>query len=74
MEGFLYLWKKKILSDFLHQAEIKSLNSAKSLNNLIPDYISPFHTGLTLIRGIGDWLNKISTRIKTDLEISFTLH
>ena len=31
--GFLYLWKQ-ILSDFLHQADIKSLNSAKSLNNL----------------------------------------
>ena len=27
---------KKILSDFLHQAGINSLNSAKSLNNLIP--------------------------------------
>ena len=26
----------KILSDFLHQADIKSMNSAKSLNNLIP--------------------------------------
>ena len=26
----------KILPDFLHQADIKSLNSAKSLNNLIP--------------------------------------
>ena len=28
----------KILSDFLHQADIKSLNSAKSLSNLIPVY------------------------------------
>ena len=33
--GSLYLWGK-ILSDFLHQADTKSLNSAKSLNNLIP--------------------------------------
>ena len=29
------MWKK-VLSDFLHHADIKSLNSAKSLNNLIP--------------------------------------
>ena len=33
---FLCLWTK-ILSDFLHQTDIKSLNSGKSLNNLIPD-------------------------------------
>ena len=37
--GFLYLWKK-ILPDFLHQADIKSLNSAESLNNLI--HVTPF--------------------------------
>ena len=29
----------KILSDFLHQADIKSLNSAKSLNNPIPVHV-----------------------------------
>ena len=28
--------EKKVLSDFLHQADINSLNSAKGLNNLIP--------------------------------------
>ena len=33
--GFFYLWEKT-LSDFLHQADIKNYNSAKSLNNLIP--------------------------------------
>ena len=32
--GFLLWWKK--MSDFLHHGDIKSLNSAKSLNNLIP--------------------------------------
>ena len=32
----LFIFGYKILSDFLHQADIKSLNSAKYLNNLIP--------------------------------------
>ena len=33
------LFVEKILFDFLHQADMKSLNSAKSLTNLIPDVL-----------------------------------
>ena len=42
MCGWIIIFVETNLSDFLHQVDIKSLNSAKSLNNLIPGKCSCF--------------------------------
>ena len=48
MSRISLVWEKK-LSDFLHQADIKSLNSAKSMDNLIPDGGDTIKKGLQCV-------------------------
>ena len=71
--GFHYLCKK-ILSDFLHQADIKSLNSAKSLNNLIPEsHKLSFPTWQRLLIWVFPFDCVQPTRIQNQQEVCYKL-
>ena len=71
LAGFLYLWTQ-ILSDFIHQADIKSLNSAKSRNNLIPVFPSINAECICIDNGCESVLTKyIMGKLSTDNIISY---